>query len=130
MGHEFTEVDKERKTTMTMHQKIFALIAFLAAISLVVIVALLPRPAQAQTSTRSAVLPCGDTKELHKVLSEKYGEAPIGIGINTQGEMTTLFVSKKGTYTFVISSTNGQSCVLSGGTDWETSILKPEGHNS
>ena len=115
---------------MTLHQKIFTLIATLAAISLVVIVALAPRVAHAQTSTRSAVLPCGDTKEILKVLSEKYGEAPIGIGINTQGEMATLFVSKKGTYTFVISSPNGQSCVMSGGTDWEISALKPEGRNS
>ena len=89
-----------------------------------------PRWANAQTSTRNAMLPCGDTKELLKVLSEKYGEAPIGIGINTQGEMTTLFVSKSGTYTFVISSPNGQSCVASGGTDWETSAVKPGGRVS
>lgn len=102
-------------------------IVLMLAIGVVVIG---PRWANAQTSTRNAMLPCGDTKELLKVLSEKYGEAPIGIGINTQGEMTTLFVSKAGTYTFVVSSPNGQSCVASGGTDWETSAVKPGGRDS
>ena len=99
-------------------------------LSAVVVMVLGPRWAHAQTSTRNAMLPCGDTKELMKVLSEKYGESPIGIGINTQGEMTTLFVSKAGTYTFVISSPNGQSCVASGGTDWETSAMKSGGRDS
>lgn len=106
---------------MTVHQKIFTLIATLAAISLVFIVALAPRVAHASEAYPPG---CGKTKEIFKELSEKFKEMPVGAGLNGGNELVSVFVSETGTFTVVVTSPQGTSCIRSSGTDWVGKTLK------
>jgi hypothetical protein len=111
---------------MTMHQKIFAVIATLAAISLVVIVALAPRIAHAQGAP-----PCGPTVQILKQLEAKFGETPLGAGLTDgNNNLFTVLVSEKGTWTILFSTPDGRSCIGGAGTDWMASKAKVRGLDS
>lgn len=55
---------------------------------------------------------------------EVYKETSAGIGLAATGEVVELFVSEAGSFTILISTPQGMSCVASIGTDWNR---KPAG---
>ena len=111
---------------MNIRQKIFAVIATLAAISIVVIFALAPRVAHAQGAP-----PCGPTSEILKTLEAKFGETPLGAGLTDgNNNLFTVLVSEKGTWTILFSTPDGRSCVGGTGTDWMASKAKIRGLDS
>ncbi len=52
-------------------------------------------------------------------LEQKYGEQVAGIGLAGRGQsMVELFVGANGSWTILVTRTNGMSCVASSGEDW------------
>jgi hypothetical protein len=66
---------------------------------------------------------CTMRDDIVKMLGEKYQEQPAGQGIAGRS-ILELFVSEKGTFTFLASSPNGVSCIVAAGKDWQAEAIK------
>lgn len=110
---------------MNMHQKIFAVIATLAAISLVVIVALAPRAAHAQGMNINVAMSCNKSEIVLQMLHDKYKEQVAGGGVTPGGGHIRLFVSETDSFTVIVTSPDGISCIMTGGENWTTQTSKP-----
>ena len=54
-------------------------------------------------------------------LDHRYGERQVGIGLEQQGEtVIELFVAATGTWTVLVTRTDGLSCVAAAGESWMT----------
>ncbi len=75
--------------------------------------AMLASPAQAQN--------CASRAEALRNLGDKYGEAPIAMGLTNKGAVLEVLTSEDGaTWTLIITMPNGISCMVAAGRMWET----------
>lgn len=74
------------------------------------------------TSPAPAVEFCADRAAMVKSLSDEYREAPTALGQVNGEAVIEVFVSDKGTWTILATRTDGQSCVLSAGENWELNV--------
>ncbi len=82
----------------------------------------LPYQAQAAGPT------CGDRTSLLKVLVEKYKEKPRALGLSSTGKaMFEVYTSKTGTWTIVMTTTAGVTCIMAAGNSWEEALQIAEG---
>ncbi|MCH8913051.1 MAG: hypothetical protein IIA33_05725 [Planctomycetes bacterium] len=52
-------------------------------------------------------------------LKQHHGETAQGLGLGTRGQsVTELFVSDWGSWTILVTRTNGLSCIAASGEDW------------
>lgn len=65
---------------------------------------------------------CAQRAEMVKSLSDKYRESPTAIGQVNGDAVIEVFVSRTGTWTILATGTDGQSCVVSAGENWELNI--------
>jgi hypothetical protein len=71
--------------------------------------------ANAETEARA----CIPYPELRKALRGKYGENPVAFGLHANGSLMQIFASNTGdTWTVVMTSPKGLSCIVAGGNDW------------
>ena len=64
---------------------------------------------------------CATHAEVAKRLDSRYAEAPIGMGLASNGGVIELFsTGDRSTWTLVITMPNGTSCALAAGQAWET----------
>ncbi len=83
----------------------------LLAASFVAMFAVLPA-AQAQSK-------CLPHEKAVGNLLRHYGEQAVGVGLGTQGQSVfELYVAETGTWTILVTRTNGMSCVAASGNDW------------
>ena len=86
----------------------------IAAISLAVTVLL---GTQAPASAETACLPHA---EVAKRLGDRYAETPVGIELASNGGLIELFSSPDGsTWTMVMTTPTGVSCVMAAGEAWQ-----------
>ena len=62
---------------------------------------------------------CAAHQKMVSLLSKKYSEAPMGIGTVNQDRVMQIFVSAKGSWTIVVTKTDGLSCIVAAGQNWE-----------
>jgi hypothetical protein len=77
-------------------------------------------PAQMQN-----LMQCGPHARIVEVLAGKYGEAPKAIGAIDQDRFMEIYVSDAGSWTVLMTTTNGTSCIIAAGGDWEDVPFKP-----
>lgn len=71
-------------------------------------------PVQAQS------MQCGDRASLLKVLNEKYHESPRALGLSATGKaMFEIYTSKTGTWTIIMTTTSGVTCIMAAGYSWQ-----------
>ncbi len=59
--------------------------------------------------------------EIVTQLAGKYKEVPVAIGVNSKGHLVEVLSSEHGrTWTIIVTSPAGMSCVVSVGEDWST----------
>jgi hypothetical protein len=69
-------------------------------------------------------LPCHDHSEIAKQLTSKYKEAPVSIGLQSNGNLLQVFASKNsGSWTILSTTPRGLSCILAAGKSWEQKPL-------
>jgi hypothetical protein len=67
-----------------------------------------------------APLPCSDYGEVRRQLGTRYGEAPISLGLQSNGNLLQVFASSRsGSWTIVSTSPSGLSCIVAAGRGWE-----------
>lgn len=63
---------------------------------------------------------CAARDEAVKQIELKFQEKVFGRGLAGNGKrMFELFVSEKGSWTMLASDTNGRSCIMASGEDWQ-----------
>ena len=78
-------------------------------------------PALAQSPRAGMRMPCHDATEIAKQLSNKYAEAPVAFGVQSNGNLLQVYATEdKRTWTVVTTTPAGLSCILAAGKGWET----------
>jgi hypothetical protein len=71
-------------------------------------------------------LPCHLYTEVARQLGASYDEAPVSLGLQSNGNLLQVFAStKSGTWTIVSTTPNGLACILAAGENWEDLSVKP-----
>ena len=71
--------------------------------------------ADAQTEARA----CLPYPEMRKALQGNYSENPVAFGVHADGRLMQVFASDAGdTWTVVMTSPQGISCIVADGNDW------------
>jgi hypothetical protein len=71
-------------------------------------------PASAQQN------PCNKRLEIIGHLAKKYSEAPVAIGLSSNGGVVEVLSSKKNqSWTMIITMPDGNSCLMAAGENWE-----------
>lgn len=90
----------------------------IAAAALAVLFVVLATAAPAQTQ-------CGPHARIVQALAGKYGEAPKAVGTVSRNHLLEVYVSRAGSWTILVTSADGTSCILASGSDWEDVPFKP-----
>ena len=61
---------------------------------------------------------CRDRAEMVEWLAQRFGEQPIGVGLAGPERLLELHVSPEGSWTILITSPRGLSCMLAVGQSW------------
>lgn len=72
------------------------------------------------TAAAAAQSVCGTHGTVSENLKKGYAEAPVSMGVTTNGAVIEVFASEKGTWTLVLTQPNGLSCLIAAGLDWES----------
>ena len=73
----------------------------------------------AGTHTAEAAM-CGSRAAVTKLLSDRYREAPIGIGVVADsGVMEVDVADETATWTIVVTTPQGQTCIIAAGQNYE-----------
>jgi hypothetical protein len=78
--------------------------------------ALLPALA---SSANAVPIQCAKHNQMVGLLSEKYSENPVAMGTVNSDRYMQLFVSREGTWTILVTKTDGQACIVAAGNNWE-----------
>jgi hypothetical protein len=71
---------------------------------------------------RGIAMPCGKRTDVIRMLRQSFGEGPIGQGLANSGAVAEVFISPNGTWTIVVTSPNGMSCMIGAGQSWQPVI--------
>jgi hypothetical protein len=78
-------------------------------------------PLAAQTAPNNARMPCHNASEIAKQLSNRYDEAPVAFGLQSNGNLLQVYFSEeKDTWTVVSTTPSGMSCIVAAGKRWES----------
>jgi len=61
---------------------------------------------------------CGERDQILDVLSSKYHELPVGMGITSDGKFIEVVASEEGTWTILVTDPNGPTCPIAVGEAW------------
>ncbi|WP_428672210.1 hypothetical protein [Roseibium sp.] len=70
-------------------------------------------------TTLSAQTVCADRGDLVNNLTNRYGEAFAGGGLQSEEQIVEVWFSEeKGTWTVLMTRADGKSCIMASGTNW------------
>lgn len=76
------------------------------------------------SGSADASLICGPRNALVAALADHYAEKQESVGLSGGGLLTEVFVSASGSWTILLSSPQGSSCIIAAGDSWQ-SVAKP-----
>ena len=80
------------------------------------------------SSAATAHAQCAPQEIFLEGLLEKFNEAPIAAGVTSTGSLVEVLTSGKGeTWTIIVTSPQGTSCLVAAGDGWQMKDHKPEG---
>jgi len=69
----------------------------------------------------AAQVPCYQRESIVTLLAAQYKEIPVAIGVNSKGALIEVLSSEHGhTWTILVTTPEGLSCVVSSGEGWRT----------
>jgi len=81
-------------------------------------------------STAMAQPQCNERDNVLELLAKKYKETPIAAGVtNTGGLVEVLTDTKSGTWTIIVTTPQGMSCLVAAGEGWRNMVqvsMEPE----
>ncbi len=65
---------------------------------------------------------CGERAKMTKFLTDKFTEQPRAVGVAGTGKaLVEVYTSSEGTWTFLLTTAKGKSCIIGAGHSWEES---------
>ena len=104
---------------MFAHIRSFKLAAVLAAVTLF-----------STAGVASPFAPCGSHEVLAKSLTTRFKEARRIMGVVNAKSVMEIFMSPQGTWTVVVTDTNGTACIIAAGQDWQEVPIEMAGLES
>jgi len=92
---------------------------YFLALMAIVLVSITPSLSQAQSHAF-----CGERASVVAGLENKYSETPVSIGLATNGAVIEIFASQQGSFTIMITTPKGRSCLVAAGHNWESLMPK------
>ena len=82
-------------------------------------------------STAAAAQPqCDERDNVLQLLSKKYKESPVAVGVTNNGGLVEVLSTNQGsTWSIIVTTPNGMSCLVAAGEGWrdiEAASLDPE----
>jgi hypothetical protein len=77
-----------------------------------------------------AAVPCGTHDVMAEALSTKFKEVRRVTGVLNAKAVMEIFMSPQGTWTVLVTNTNGIACIVAAGQDWQEDPVKPAGLDS
>ena len=62
---------------------------------------------------------CGPHKKIEKLLTDRYQESTHGVGLVSDRGIVQLYISDKGTWSIVMTTAAGSTCIIAAGHAWE-----------
>ena len=62
---------------------------------------------------------CGERRAVVENLDQTYSEAPVSLGLASNGSVIEVLASPSGSFTIILTQPNGLSCVMAAGENWE-----------
>ncbi len=69
---------------------------------------------------------CAERDAISSKLSNKYSEQRSGMGLVGSSGMVELFTAESGTWTIIVTQTDGTSCIVAAGNSWASYANKPK----
>jgi hypothetical protein len=73
----------------------------------------------ATTSANALAIQCAKHNQMVGLLSKKYSENPVAMGTVNEDRFMQLFVSARGSWTILVTKTDGEACIVAAGQNWE-----------
>jgi hypothetical protein len=71
------------------------------------------------TGTAHAMGMCGKRVDFVRALNDKYQESGKALAIAGQVNLVEVFTSKAGTWTILVTTPEGKTCIMAAGNSWE-----------
>lgn len=72
---------------------------------------------------------CEQRRTVLSYLSSEYSEKPIAMGVAENGGLIEVLTSRDGnTFTIIVTSPSGETCMVAAGADWQGLIKKASPH--
>lgn len=84
---------------------------------------LLPVTAPAQQQ----MMLCGLRDDMGRMLAQRFGEQPRGAGLVGDRIAELLVNEVTGSWTLLLTTADGRSCIVTGGEDWTETPARPDG---
>ncbi len=62
---------------------------------------------------------CGPLKTVLAQLQKRYSEVPVSMGLASNGSVIEILAAPGGSFTIIMTQTNGLACVMAAGESWE-----------
>jgi hypothetical protein len=76
-------------------------------------------PCASATQALAVQIQCAKHNQMVGFLAKKYQENPVAMGTVNDDRFMQLFVSPKGSWTILVTKTDGQACIVAAGQNWE-----------
>src|SRR5687767_3316088 len=73
----------------------------------------------ATTSANALAIQSAKHNQMVGLLSKKYSENPVAMGTVNEDRFMQLFVSARGSWTILVTKTDGEACIVAAGQNWE-----------
>jgi len=71
------------------------------------------------TSGGAGAAICGDYAQIKDMLAERYKESPKSVGMIADKGVVQIFTSEEGTWSILLTSTEGRACIVAAGHSWQ-----------
>ncbi|MFV2092140.1 MAG: hypothetical protein ACC634_03560 [Hyphomicrobiales bacterium] len=62
---------------------------------------------------------CGEYTKIKDMLAERYQEVPKSVGMIADKGVIQVFLSQEGTWSILLTSTDGRACIVAAGHSWQ-----------
>ena len=69
-------------------------------------------------------VPCGERTASMSHLEDGYSEKPVAMGLDAQGRVLEVLAAPSGTWTMLVSTPGGLTCLIASGVAWEELQIK------
>ena len=73
----------------------------------------------AATAQQQQSVPCGERTAIMSHLEDGYSEKPVAMGLDAQGRVLEVLAAPSGTWTMLVSTPGGLTCLIASGVAWE-----------